>query len=177
MLIHEDSRFTLEQADFCALPGYLILRGRRPLTSPTELDLHGAEALGRLLAAATAALEETADAERVYWLVFAEADRRFYVHLLPRTAWLARAWRGATNAPEGRPVDGPALFQWCRSVYHKVKDLPAEASALDELLPRVRGALRRRLARQGLPRCPTPHPTPHPTPVHPRAHPTRPLPN
>lgn len=146
-LIHEDSRFTLGQADFCALPGYLVLRLKGPPRSLGELDLPSAEALGRLLWAAVAALERTTGAERVYLLTFAEVDPQFHVHLLPRTAWLGRAWAAANSATAGEPIDGPALFQWCRASYRDTADLPAEASRLDELLPPLREVLRGLLAR------------------------------
>ena len=144
--IHEDFRFTLSQANFCAVPGYLILRLKGPPRSLGELDLPSAEALGRLLSAGVAALERTTGAERVYLLTFAEVDRQFHVHLLPRTDWLGRAWAVATGAAADEPIDGPALFQWCRATFRHAADLPTEAPRLDELLPRLREVLRGLLA-------------------------------
>jgi hypothetical protein len=62
-----------------------------------------------------AALEAATGAERVYLLAFAEVDRRFHLHLLPRTRGLAQAWTAAAGADPASPVDGPALFSWVRA--------------------------------------------------------------
>lgn len=138
-ILHND-RFELRQANFCALPGYLILRLAGPARSLGELDEATAAALGALLTRAARALEEVAGADRVYVLSFAEVDRQLHFHLLPRSSWLAEAFRLATGAGAG-PIDGPRLFQWVREVYLAATDLPPAAPDPVALLARVRSAL------------------------------------
>ena len=139
-IILDDGLFQLRQAEFCALPGYLVLRLSGETRSLGELDGATAEALGRLLFWAARALEEVAEADRVYVLSFAEVDRQLHFHLLPRSSWLADAFRAATGAGAG-PVDGPRLFQWAREVYLRPADLPPAAPGLADTLGRVRQVL------------------------------------
>jgi diadenosine tetraphosphate (Ap4A) HIT family hydrolase len=144
-IVFEDARFLVEAAEFCAVPGYLILRLKSEATTLSVLDAEVAGALGRLLAVVVAELELAAGAERVYLLTFAEQDRRFHVHLLPRAAWLAAAWRRARGEGPEAPIDGPALFQWAREVYPAGAALPAEAPSGAAVLARVRRGLAERL--------------------------------
>jgi len=116
--------FRLEAADFCAWPGYAILRPASGVDSPAGFSPEEAAALGPTLSRVVAALEAATGAERVYLLAFAEVDRRFHLHLLPRTRLLAEAWAAAAGADPGAPVDGPALFAWVRSVCVTGDDLP-----------------------------------------------------
>lgn len=139
--VWEDELVTASQADFCAWPGYLILRLKGPERRLSLLATPEAEALGRALARLAEALERATGAERVYLLSFAELDRQFHIHLLPRTAALRRAWAEAAGLPGDAPVDGAALFQWVRAAIRRAADLPAGTRAMAEVLADLRGAL------------------------------------
>lgn len=123
--IFADSTFTLEQADFCDLPGYLILRPVSAVRSLSELSADEASRLGVLLSAAVAALEAVAAAERVHVLSFCEVDWRLHFHLLPRSEALRRAYQDATGTT-GAPVDGARLFDWTRATFPAGASLPAD---------------------------------------------------
>ncbi|MFO7609228.1 MAG: hypothetical protein R6X35_08535 [Candidatus Krumholzibacteriia bacterium] len=115
---------TLEHADFCGVPGYLVLRVRTGAESFGDLSTPKAQRLGGLLASAAAAIETTLKAERVYCLSFCEQDRGLHFHLFPRTAALLAAYHEATGTAE-QPVDGPAVFAWARGAYPAGAALPA----------------------------------------------------
>jgi diadenosine tetraphosphate (Ap4A) HIT family hydrolase len=119
--------FQLEAADFCAWPGYALLRPASGVASPAAFSPAEAAALGPALARVVAALEAATGAERVYLLAFAEVDRRFHLHLLPRTRLLARGWAAAAGIDPAAPVDGPALFVWTRTHCVTAADLPPGA--------------------------------------------------
>jgi len=119
--------FRLEAADFCAWPGYVLLRPESGVDSPAGFSPEEAAALGPTLSRVVAALEASTGAERVYLLAFAEVDRRFHLHLLPRTRGLAQAWASTAGADPASPVDGPALFSWARAVYVTEDRLPPGA--------------------------------------------------
>jgi len=139
--LHVDDRFTLDAADFCTVPGYLILRVAGGATRLADLGPEAARALGGLLARASAALEAATGAERVYVLSFCEVDRRLHFHLFPRTAWLLEAFRAATGAGPADAVDGPALFGWARAACVPGRALPAGAPAPAAVAAALRAAL------------------------------------
>ena len=115
---------TLEHADFCGVPGYLVLRVRTGAESFGDLSTPGAARLGGLLASAAAAIETTVKAERVYCLSFCEVERGLHFHLFPRTAALLAAYQESTGTV-GLPVDGPAVFAWAREAFAAGNPLPA----------------------------------------------------
>jgi diadenosine tetraphosphate (Ap4A) HIT family hydrolase len=71
-------------------PGELIVKTRRHCESLAELTPAEAAALGPLLRAAVAALEQVIDAERIYAVSFNERVRHVHFLLLPRTAAMPR---------------------------------------------------------------------------------------
>jgi diadenosine tetraphosphate (Ap4A) HIT family hydrolase len=135
-IVHEDVDFRIVLSNECAVPGYLILRPRRPVTTWGELAPETAARLGAMLARAAAAVEAATGADRVYVQSFCEVDRRLHFHIFPRTRWLADAWRRAHPGPGG-PVDGPRLFVWAREAFPAGAPLPAgtpdPAAILDSL--------------------------------------------
>jgi diadenosine tetraphosphate (Ap4A) HIT family hydrolase len=136
-----DGRFTLEAADFCTVPGYLILRVAGGAIRLADLEPEAAQALGALLRRAAAALEAAAAADRVYVLSFCEVDRRLHIHLFPRSGWLLQAFRDATGAGPADPVDGPALFGWARAACVPGRALPAGAPDPAAVTAALRAAL------------------------------------
>lgn len=144
-MVFEDDFGTLEQASFCGVPGYLVLRVKTGAHSLSELELEPEHAhrLGALLASAVAAVERAVGADRVYVLSFCEVDRNLHFHLFPRTAALLAAYHQATGTM-GEEVDGPRLFAWAREAYPAAGPPPpgfasreAVAAELRELLPRT----------------------------------------
>jgi len=139
--LYADDRFTLEAADFCTVPGYLILRVPDGVTRLAGLEPEAARRLGELLARALAAIEAVTGADRVYVLSFCEVDRRLHFHLFPRTAWLLEAFRAATGAGLADPVDGPALFQWARAACVPGRERPPGAPATAAVNAALRATL------------------------------------
>lgn len=135
----ETPLFRLVHADFCAWPGYLILRLKGPERSLAELAPPEAAAFGEALSRSARALENATRAERVYLLSFAEVDRQLHVHLLARTAEVEEAWRQASGKRHGA-VDGPALFQWVRAAW-PAGSRPPVGLELPQVLERLKQAL------------------------------------
>ena len=124
LLILKDDLAILEHAEFCAVPGYLVLRVKSGAESFGDLSTPKAQRLGGLLASAAAAVETTLKADRVYCLSFCEQDRGLHFHLFPRTEALLAAYHEATGTA-GQPVDGPAVFAWARKAFPAGATLPA----------------------------------------------------
>lgn len=115
-LLHEDAHVTVRTVPGCTIPGYVIVRPVRNVSSWADLTADEAAALGLRLRAVIGAVEAETGADRVYTLVFAEVDRRLHVHLFPRTDWLLAAYHRVTGA-HAQPTNGAALFEWARTVY------------------------------------------------------------
>jgi diadenosine tetraphosphate (Ap4A) HIT family hydrolase len=141
-MVFADELFILEQSTECAIPGYLILRLKGEETSLARLAPEKARALGEMLARATAAIEETVGAERVYILSFCEVERRLHFHLFPRTAWLLKEYFKA-NSGETKPVNGPALFEWARRTIVQARHLPVGAPGPAAIAAAIRAILER----------------------------------
>jgi diadenosine tetraphosphate (Ap4A) HIT family hydrolase len=136
MLVFEDEFARLAQADFCAVPGYLVLQVKTGEQSAGALTPRRAARLGELLARSTAAIEAVVGADRVYCLSFCEVDRGLHFHLFPRTPEILAAYQTATDAG-GQPVNGPSLFEWARDAYPAGSPLPpnfaTEATVCEKL--------------------------------------------
>lgn len=141
-LVYEDAVVTLRQADFCAIPGYLVLRLKNGAESMADLEPAEARHVGVMLARAARVLEDAAGAERVYILSFAEIDRRLHFHLFPRTAQILSAFCEATGG-DPRAVNGPVLFEWARESYPPGEppsgDASGAAAILEDLGRRLAG--------------------------------------
>jgi diadenosine tetraphosphate (Ap4A) HIT family hydrolase len=124
LTILENEHAVLAHADFCSVPGYLVLRMRKDVESFGDLSTPGAQRLGGLLASAAAAIETVTKADRVYCLSFCEVDRRLHFHLFPRTDELLAEYQEATGTA-GQAVDGPALFTWARANFPADRTPPA----------------------------------------------------
>lgn len=135
-----DDTFTLEQADFCGVPGYLVLRVKG-VQSMGDLSTARAQKLGLMVASAAGAIETILKADRVYCLSFCEVDRGLHFHLFPRTAGVLAAWQAASGAAEGAPIDGPALFRWARESYAAGATPPPGMPSVAEACDKLRGLL------------------------------------
>ncbi len=105
-VIYDDGRWRVEhQLAPAVLPGWLILKLLRHVTSLAELTVAEAAALGPLLARLTAALEAETGAERVYSVLLAEAVTHVHFHLIPRRATIPAEQRGPAifALPAGAP--------------------------------------------------------------------------
>ncbi len=136
MRIYEDDRFTLEQSQECTVPGYLVLRVLAEDAALSRLGRREAGRFGVLLARAAHAVAAATGAERVYCLSFCELDPRLHFHLFPRTRWLLEAYHEATGTG-GRPVNGPALFEWARRRFADGAALPPGVTDADTVAIRV----------------------------------------
>jgi diadenosine tetraphosphate (Ap4A) HIT family hydrolase len=114
--VYEDDLVTLDEADFCAIPGYLVLRVKGPQESMSELEPDAARHVGYVLSRAARVLERAAGADRVYILSFAEVDRRLHFHLFPRTPAMQSAYAEELTVGSD-PLNGPLLFEWARHRY------------------------------------------------------------
>ncbi|MBZ0113370.1 MAG: hypothetical protein K8J08_12985 [Thermoanaerobaculia bacterium] len=139
-VLYQDDVFTLTQADFCGIPGYLIVRLRTASQSLGDLPPHHAARLGELLTSAVTAIEKALAADRVYCLSFCEIDRRLHFHLFPRTTGLLEAYFEATGT-EGQPINGPLLFEWARDAYPAGGAVPPGSPSLQEVGDRLRSLL------------------------------------
>ncbi len=138
--VFEDDIVTLQQADFCAVPGYLVLRLKNGAESMADLAPAEARHVGLMLSRTARVLEEAAGAERVYILSFAEIDRRLHFHLFPRTARILDAFCEATGG-DPASVNGPMLFEWARTAWPAGRAPepgdPDTAAILDDLRRRL----------------------------------------
>lgn len=89
-------------------PGELILKTRRHCESLAELTEAEANALGRILKEAVAALDVVVVAERIYAVSFNERVRHLHFLLLPRTA----------DMPRGHVVSD--LYRRARNLLRKI---------------------------------------------------------
>ena len=141
-LIYEDEHVTLRQAEFCAIPGYLVLRLKNGAESMADLAPGEARHVGLVLSKTARVLEEAVGAERVYILSFAEIDRRLHFHLFPRTAQILSAFCEATGG-DPKAVNGPVLFEWARESYPPGRlpsgDASGAAAILEDLGRRLAG--------------------------------------
>lgn len=139
--ILENDLARVEQADFCGVPGYLVVRLKTGARSLGDLPPAAAADLGQLLARTVAALEKVTGADRVYVLSFCEIDRNLHFHLLPRTPQLLTAYHQATGTA-AEAVNGPLLFEWARDACGPGSPPPAGLSPVADVCRRLRDALR-----------------------------------
>lgn len=140
MILFEDDRVTLEQADFCAVPGYLVMRLKSGVESMGDLEPDAAGHVGLVLSRAVRALEEFAGAERVYLLTFAEIDRRLHFHLFPRTGEIKSRFLAETGG-DSAAINGPLLFEWAREAYPAGRPPPGDGALAEQVLASVASRL------------------------------------
>ena len=140
LMILQDEVASLEHADFCSVPGYLVLRVRTGAESFGDLSSPGAQRLGGLLASAASAVETVVKADRVYCLSFCEVDRGLHFHLFPRTAELLEHFRQETGSID-TAIDGPALFTWAREAFPAGTPVPGNWPDVQEVCAALREML------------------------------------
>lgn len=138
--VFEDELLTLEQADYCGVPGYLILRLRARVESLAQLDGRAAARVGQVMSRAARAIEEAVGADRVYCLSFCEVDRQLHFHLFPRSRRLLQEYEAAT-ATAGEGVNGPLLFEWARTTFVEGRSLPEGFPQVAAACARIRREL------------------------------------
>lgn len=130
-IIFENELFLLEQADFCPLPGYLILKLKNDVYSMSELNPSDSQHLGQVLALATEAIERIVLAKRVYCLSFCELEPKLHFHLFPRTETLATLY-ATDNHSNTADLNGALLFEWTRTRFKQGDRLPREFFNLEQ---------------------------------------------
>ncbi|MGC3961238.1 MAG: hypothetical protein QM813_25910 [Verrucomicrobiota bacterium] len=115
--IYGNQYFTVETCATCAVPGYLIVGPKLPVTSVSEMNPEVLAALGPTLALATRAIEAVLRPERIYCALFAEQTRHVHFHLFPRTAELARQF--LASHPQDAEISGPRLLDWARHTFQQ----------------------------------------------------------
>lgn len=138
--VYEDGFVTLDHANYCSIPGYLILRTKAEVESLAQLDDRSAAHVGMVLARAARAIEGAVGAERVYCLSFCEVDRRLHFHLFPRTRRLLEECASATGTA-GEEVNGPLLFEWARTTFVGGRTLAAGSRSLSATCVSIRHTL------------------------------------
>jgi histidine triad (HIT) family protein len=89
--------------------GYLFVEPRRHVAQLGELRLEEAASVGRLAAAASAALQSVAGAEHVYAAVIGHEVSHLHVHLIPRYPGTPREfWWTRVDEWPAAPRGGPA---------------------------------------------------------------------
>jgi diadenosine tetraphosphate (Ap4A) HIT family hydrolase len=137
LLIGTTRYFSVAHADFCRIPGYLILE---PLTAAPHLWMLPDQAqieLGRLQASCAQAIQELVSPERIYYLVFAEENPVYHCHIFPRSAEATARYR--EHFPEKGPsIRGPLFFDWARDYYKgDASGDPEIADVIGKLAPLI----------------------------------------
>ena len=138
--VFENELLVIRQADFCAVPGYLVLSLKNNAESWGDLSIEQAQQLGVVMSKTIAAMEQVTGADRVYCLSFCEQLRTLHFHLLPRTTLLLQRYHQATGTGQ-EPVNGPLLFEWVRDTYPAGSPLPAGFSSVAAIGSQLRDRL------------------------------------
>lgn len=144
MRVFEDDLLTVTDSGECTVPGYLVLRLKPAGATLGGLDARDAGRVGAMLSRCARAIVSVVGAERVYCLSFCEVEPQLHFHLFPRTRWLLDTYQAAAGAA-GRPVSGPALFEWARGRFPAGTATPGPPPDLAEACAR----LQERLSRPG----------------------------
>lgn len=118
LLVYQDEHWRLRHSSETDILGYFILEPRRHFLDLSESAVAEQVSFGVLSANAVAAIRRLTDCSRVYSFVLAEAVPHFHVHLIPRTAYLPRAFRGRgiMSYPTEKKADSNLVNQCCQSM-------------------------------------------------------------
>ncbi|MEW6443225.1 MAG: HIT domain-containing protein [bacterium] len=115
-LVFETASVRAEQSLEVAIPGYLILSSKQPVSEFSRMSEECAADLGRAIRLACRVVEEVIKPERIYVARFGEECAEIHFHILPRTRWLLEEYRRVTGASAG-PASGAQLFGWARDAF------------------------------------------------------------
>ena len=138
--VFESDWVVVKQADFCAVPGYLVVTLTNGAESLADLSEETSQQLGALLSKTAAAIEQATAADRVYCLSFCEQLRTLHFHLLPRTSQLLTDYQQATNCAD-QAINGALLFEWARDNYPAGAAMPSAYGELVLVCEKLRAAL------------------------------------
>jgi diadenosine tetraphosphate (Ap4A) HIT family hydrolase len=139
--IYEDNLLKIEQADFCSVPGYLLIRIKHDIYSLADLKPKQSQHLGLILSKTAQALQNTLNAERIYCLSFCELDPRLHFHLLPRTKLLLQLYYQDTDS-DNEPINGALLFEWARASFVCSEQIPEGFPSLLDLCAQLQILMR-----------------------------------
>lgn len=108
-LLFETAHTTIHQAAF-RMPGYLIVTPKSAAETLGQLEPEALTDFFSALLLAETFVGRVLQPERIYLLKFAEFMPQLHMHVIPRTAFLGRAYERSTE--ETQPYDGAALTTW-----------------------------------------------------------------
>jgi len=111
-VIYKDAHFYIEAVQSPAIPGYLIIRLNKPVTSLADLSSQALVAFGPLLAAGMSAIQKAVSPERIYVIRLGEEVQEIHFHLFPRSRAMMDLYT-MLNPGQPRP-SGAFLFDWIR---------------------------------------------------------------
>jgi len=122
--------FRVEQADACAVPGYLVIIPDPPLRSLMDMDEQQRNRLGYVMNRVYSAIKEVIRPLQIYTSSgSAEDDTGLRFYVFPRTTGLTERWH-ATHPGPGEAINGGDLMDWARTEYRGTREeVAATASA------------------------------------------------
>lgn len=126
---YETTHWQLSHSHAFLVPGYLFVESKAAAWSLTDLPAEAMAELGPLLQLAVKAVEAVLKPENVYCARFGEwgGCGTLHFHILPRTAWLTRAYQH--EFPDAESISGPVLLDWVsRAFYRGDPKVPHEGS-------------------------------------------------
>lgn len=138
LTIHVSTHFSVSQASFCRLPGYLIVESRADITRLDELSEEALHDLAHCLAESERVVRDLLEPERVYTLRFGESLPRIHFHVIPRTARVAELY--SSQVADQPPFSGASLVAW---LWRNEASLQIQDDELQGFLQRAKARFRR----------------------------------
>jgi diadenosine tetraphosphate (Ap4A) HIT family hydrolase len=111
-LVYQDELWSVRHSDETNILGYLILQSRRHILDLSEATEEEASSYGSVLCELMSSIRKTIDCERIYTFSLAEMVPHFHVHLIPRTGYMPRIFRGrGVMSYPLQPVADPHLVE------------------------------------------------------------------
>ncbi|MBY0548001.1 MAG: HIT domain-containing protein [Candidatus Obscuribacterales bacterium] len=93
-LVFQDENWRIRHSGETNIPGYFILESKRHILDLSEASVEECRSYGPTLKNIMDAVRRTTDCSRVYTFSLAEMVPHYHLHIIPRTEYLPRAYRG-----------------------------------------------------------------------------------
>lgn len=93
-LVFQDEHWRVRHSSETNIPGYFILESKRHFLDLSEASLAECQTYGPTLKNIMDAVRRTTDCSRVYTFSLAEMVPHYHLHIIPRTEYLPRTYRG-----------------------------------------------------------------------------------